>query len=189
MPSSRSPAFLSLSPIRMKSGMQEPVDHVAQRDEFRIVAKAEIAPHFASGRMLEPLADGTADRARHGRRVHDDEVITRFAGERSPDIVHDRQHVIVAERAVGATRRRHDDGGHLGPADRLRPVSGRRNARLVLGQKLLQAGFLDRRDVIVDLFDKDRVGVDADDVIALGREHGHNRSSELAQDRQPKPSC
>ena len=58
---------------------------------------------------------------------------------------------------------------------------GRRNARLVFGQKLLQARFLDRRDVIVDLFDKGRIGVDTNDVIALGRKHGHDWSTELAQ--------
>ena len=51
----------------------------------------------------------------------------------------------------------------------------------MFGQELLQARFLDRRDVIVDLFDKGRIGVDTNDVIALGRKHGHDRSTELTQ--------
>jgi hypothetical protein len=35
--------------------------------------------------------------------------------------------------------------------------------------------------VVIDLFHKQRIGVDANDVILFGREHGHDWSTELTQ--------
>ena len=63
----------------------------------------------------------------------------------------------------------------------LRPIRGGRDARLMLGQELLELRLLDRRHVVVDLFDEDWIGIDADDVVALGRKHGHDRRTKLSQ--------
>src|SRR5271168_632539 len=62
----------------------------------------------------------------------------------------------------------------------------------MFGQQVLQLRLLDRRNVIVDLLDKGRIGIDADDVVALGGKHGDDRRTELSQadnrDFHPNPS-
>ena len=55
------------------------------------------------------------------------------------------------------------------------------NSRLMLGQQLLELRLLHRSNVVVDLFDEHRIGIDADNVVALGREHSRDRRAKLSQ--------
>ena len=113
-------------------------------------------------------------------------VVVVASGEAAPDVVERGEDVLVRERAALVRRCRNEQDRHLAVrrgcevGRRAQPVARRRD-------ELLQPRLLDRRAPLVQETHGLRVDVDAEDVVALAREHGGERRAELPESDDGDP--
>ena len=162
-------------------GIEHVAHHRAERDEFRIVAEAEVGPDLAARRGLERRLDLAAGRARHHRRGDDHHVVAGLVAQRLAERLHRLQHEAVGEEARRVRRRRHDDEAGVAVLHRRVGVHRRGEARAVGGDQLVELRLDDRHLAGVERVDQRLVDVEADHAEAAAGEHRGERRTELAE--------
>ena len=172
-------------------GEQHVAHDAAERDEFRIVAEAEIGADLAARGLLECRLDLRAGRAGHHRAGDDHHVVALLGLERLAERLHRLEHEAVAEEARAVGRRGHDHEAGVALLDGLVGVHGGRQARAVGGDQLVELRFDDRHLAGVEGIDEGLVHIEADDAETTAGEHRCKRRSELAETdhRDARQSC
>ena len=160
---------------------QEPLDHVAERDELGVVAEAEVDTALAPGGLLESGPHPALRVTRHHGAGERHDVEGGLLPKGGPDLRHDLEDVLQREPAVRVARGGDDHVREVGLCHRLPRVGGGREATPAAVDHLLQARLLDRGPAGVDLAHEVVVDVHPDHGVPLVGDHRGERRAELSE--------